>query len=248
MQLEGNISQFPLSELIMLITASAVTGALEVGETNCVGLIFCRDGRVYHATAGKRVGVDAVRRMTEAHDAPFRFIFGAHDANETLWPDPQMLIGFTRRQEQLQRLVRPYFPSLEWVPILWASADEAVHISAAIWPVLAAVDGERSVADISALLGYEPLEIGVTLSELAARGLVNIRPPHKVARPTPNLSTAEDHLERPIVSVEATLSGRRGTLAPISPTGGFCEWMLTGRATAKPKGWFVRPLSLFSHF
>ncbi len=67
---------------------------------------------------------------------------------------------------------------------------ERVRISTTVWPVLAMVDSQRSVAEIAAALGHEPLEIGMALSQLIARGLVNLKPPqqrvaNEPARPTP---------------------------------------------------------------
>src|SRR5262245_6491899 len=160
MKLEGSIRQFPLSDLISMILTSSATGVLEVGAPTLVGQIFCRSGRVYHALAGEQVGVEAVRHLIEAYDAPFRFIADVRHGAETLWPDAQMLIGFARRQEQMLQRMRPYIPSLEWVPVLCApSGRERVRISMTVWPVLALVDGQRSVAEIAAALGHEPFEI-----------------------------------------------------------------------------------------
>jgi hypothetical protein len=233
MKLEGSIRQFPLSDLITMLFTSSATGVLEVGAPALIGQIFCRSGRAYHALAGEQDGVEAIRQLLQASDAPFRFIADVRHATETLWPDAQTLISFARRQEQMLRRVRPYIPSLEWVPVLCASnSHESVRISTAVWPVLAMVDGQRSVAEIAAALGHEPLEVGLTLSQLIARGLVNLKPPQQRVAEAP----AQPQAQLPS-------SGRQAVQSDGS-SGGFFEWLLTGRSEEMPAVWFFRPRAL----
>jgi hypothetical protein len=234
MKLEGSIRQFPLSDLITMLFTSSATGVLEVGAPALIGQIFCRSGRAYHALAGEQDGVEAIRQLLQASDAPFRFIADVRHATETLWPDAQTLISFARRQEQMLRRVRPYIPSLEWVPVLCASnSREDVRISTAVWPVLAMVDGQRSVAEIAAALGHEPLEVGLTLSQLIARGLVNLKPPQQGIATT----AAQPQAQQPA-------SGRQAAVQSDGSSGGFFEWLLTGRSEEIPAVWFFRPRAL----
>ncbi len=245
MKLEGSIRQFPLSDLISMILANSATGVLEVGAPTLVGQIFCRSGHVYHALAGEQDGVEAVRHMIEAYDAPFRFIADVRHAAETLWPDAQMLIGFARRQEQMLRRVRPYIPSLEWVPVLCApNGHEGVRLSVAIWPALALVDGQRSVAEIAAALGHEPLEIGLMLSQLIARGLVNLKPPQRATVNAPP-SPAPERPNQPPAQPVASAPGRGAVAEGDESFGGFFEWLLTGRSGEMPAVWLFRPRVLF---
>jgi hypothetical protein len=234
MQIEGNLHQFPLSELIALMAGSSATGVLEIGEHGRLGRIFCRSSRVYHAEAGAHAGIDAIALILQAGDAPFRFISGVRHTAKTLWPDPQIVIGYTRRYEHLHRQVRRYIPTLDYIPILRASSDDAdIRLSSAIWPALALVDGQRSVAEIAALLVHEPLEIGLMFSELIARGLIAIEPPQRAAPP------ADASQPKSPPSSTASLPNARAA------TGGFFEWVLTGRPDKKPTAWFFHSLALF---
>jgi hypothetical protein len=238
MNLEGNIREFPLSDLLTLVSDSAVTGLIEIGERERAGRIFCSDGRVYHAEAGALAGVDAIRQMLDLQDAPFRFIAGVRHAAETLWPDSQMLIGFIRRQEQFYRRVRQYIPSLAWIPVLCISSGGAsIRLNAAIWPILATMDGQRSVVEIARLLGQEPIEIGLAISDLIGRGLCNIKPPYaasaEAARPA-----------EPVASdAEAVLDAQAPT---EEDAGGFFEWLLTGKSAERPAAWFSRSLMVLN--
>jgi hypothetical protein len=216
-----------------MISDSAVTGLIEISQHEPAGRIFCRDGRVYHAETGGETGVDAIRQMLDLQDAQFRFIAGVHHATETLWPDAQMLIGFIRRQEQFYRRVRQYIPSLAWIPVLCVSSDIAsIRLNAAVWPILALVDGQRSVAENAELLGQEPVEIGLAIGDLIGRGLSNIKPP-RAARPA----------EPPTSESEAVPAEQ----APAEEdTSGFFEWLLTGKSAERPTAWFSRSLMVLN--
>jgi hypothetical protein len=227
--LEGSIQQFPLSELIALMSESSVTGVLEIGAPDCAGRIFCHTGNVYHAEAGNQTGFDAIRQMIQADEAPFRFVSGARHDDETLWPNSLSLIGNVRRQEFLHRRMRRHIPSLEWVPALRAAhGDEEVRLSARLWPALALIDGQRSVAEIAALLGHEPLEIGTLLGQLVARGLAAIKPPR-----TADLRSSEHPA---CDAVPSLIHPADECIAPAVPalSTGFFERLLTGRPAEQP--------------
>ncbi|HEX5689253.1 MAG TPA: DUF4388 domain-containing protein [Roseiflexaceae bacterium] len=222
MQLEGNIRDFPLSELLTLIADSAISGMLEIEQHADVGRIFCRDGRVYHVELREHCDYAALDRLIEWNQASFRFIAGVEHGTETFWPSRQALIGYVRRAERLHRQMRRYIPRLDWIPVLCAFRnDTSVRLSTAIWPILAAVDGQRSVAEIAALIGQEPLEIGVAVSDLIGRGLAYIKPPRAFPDDIAPATSADEE----------------------DTAGSFFEWLLTGRTDQRPAIWFARSLS-----
>ena len=221
MQLEGNIRDFPLSELLALVADSAITGVLEIGDHAESGRIFCRNGCVYHAELHEYRDYQALDRLLEWHHAPFRFIAGVERAAETFWPDRHALIEYARRFERLHRRMRRSIPNLDWIPVLCAfNSDARIRLSAAIWPVLAAVDGQRSVAEIAAHIGHEPLEIGVAIGDLIGRGLANIKPPQAIREQAATATYTSD----------------------AKAAGSFFEWLLTGKTGARPQSWFARSL------
>ena len=224
MQLEGSTQQYPLSELIVLISESSITGVLEIGAPDAIGRIFFRAGQVYHAEAGDASGFDAFRRLIQADNAPFHIILGAHHGDDTLWPDTRSLIGHVRRQELLYQRMRHHIPRLESVPVLRAAnGDAQVRLDAALWPALALIDGQRSVAAIAAELGYEPFEVGMLLGQLVARGLAAIELPQSAAQLSPEQSACDAALgmSEPI--------GEDASSAARPASSGFFERLLTGR-------------------
>jgi hypothetical protein len=227
MQHEGSTREFPLSDLMALISESAVTGVLEIDVPGPIGRVFCQAGQIYHAEAGGQTGFDAFLQLVQADDAPFRFIAGAHHGDKTLWADTLTLIGHVRRQELLCRRMRRYIPTLQSVPALHAAnGDAEVRLSAALWPALALVDGQRNVAAIAAELGYEPFEVGMLLGQLVGRGLAAIKPPQ---------SADDSDAEQPSYDAKSgTTSSKDTATAPAASSMGFFERLLTGRPEPQP--------------
>jgi hypothetical protein len=211
-----------------MISDSSVTGMLEVEGPGAVGRIFCRAGQIYHAEAGDETGFHAFHQLIQADDAPFRFLIGAHHSDETLWVDTLSLIGHVRRQELLCRRMRRHIPMLESIPVLRApNGDAEVCLSATLWPALALVDGQRSVAAIAAELGYEPFEVGMLLGQLVARGLATIKP-----QPAGQISAEELANDTTPGMIEPIAEGAVSP-APTSSSG-FFERLLTGRPEEQP--------------
>jgi uncharacterized protein DUF4388 len=193
LQLKGTLDQFPLRELIEMIVYSSVTGVLELRLGDQVGGLFFYDGRPYHAAASGETGLDAVGRLFEMPSAMFQFIAGHTVTNETLWLDPWEMIERAERQAVQWQRVRPHIPSVAWVPALRSNTGaEHIHINESTWPVLAAVDGQRSVAAIADNIGLTPLDVCVALVSLLDQKLIAIKPPRPgLLEPRPVLPQAK---------------------------------------------------------
>lgn len=183
MQLDGTLDKFPLRELIEMVVYSSVTGVLEMAVGDGIGRLFFRDGRPYHAVAGEQVGADAVAAMFEERDAPFRFVADRDTPESTLWVDPWELIERAEAQARKWAAIRAHIPTLDHVPALRTlqSANQ-IQISEAIWPVLAAVDGQRSVREIAGHLNWVLLDACDGLVDLIDRGLIEIQPQRLMPR------------------------------------------------------------------
>jgi Domain of unknown function (DUF4388) len=222
-QLEGTLTKFPLRELVEMIVYSSVAGVLELRVGDEVGRLFFDDGRPYHAAVGDTTGFDAVCRMFEERDAMFRFIAGSVAGEETLWLDPWDMIERAQRQADLWLSVRPRIPNLAWVPALRSAAGaDHIHINETTWPVLAAVDGRRSVADIAEDLALAPLDVCVALISLLDQGLITMTPARLAPfepRPLPSQTGAASarpssgFFDRILAQAQAEEQDRRPDLA-----------------------------------
>ncbi|HNP74065.1 MAG TPA: DUF4388 domain-containing protein [Kouleothrix sp.] len=208
MQLEGTLDKFPLRELIEMIMYSSVTGVLEVGAGSQIGQVFFSDGRPYHAAVGERVGVEALGVLFEQRDALFRFVADKATAESTLWTDPWDLLDQGSDLASKWLRVRQFVPTLEHVPQLsGAPVQGQIHINETVWPVLSAIDGHRSVQEISAFLNLVMLDTCLALMALVEQGLVLIQPPHFAPHPTlvtPPARAGEPPLRLPPTPADAT--------------------------------------------
>lgn len=182
MQLEGSLSQYPLRELIEMIIYSSVKGMLEVRHEQFSAQLYFRDGQPCHAIAGEIEGIPAVGRMFELPDGTFRFFAGSTPAQETIWHDPVDLMQQAEDLARRWRPIRAHIPALTWVPALTNNATARVQLDASVWPILAAVDGQRDIQSICEQLRNEPYDVCSTLVLLKEQQLVTIVPPEALTR------------------------------------------------------------------
>ena len=162
--------------------AAAVDDATTRGETASGG------GVVAALLRSGALSADTVAPVAfeQVHDAVFELLrwpsgdftlavdeTNPDDVGLRLAPDEVV----TRAAEQRVRwdAAAAVVPSPEAVPVLCASPDPELVIRAADWSVLRLVDGRRRVAEIVDLAGGGQFGTVVTLADLVARGLVQVR-------------------------------------------------------------------------
>jgi hypothetical protein len=219
-QLDGTLDKFPLRELIEMVIYSSVTGVLELHTSDGVAQLFFRDGQPYHAVAGEQAGADAIAAMFEQRDVPFRFVADRESADSTLWTDPWELLDRAEEHARRWAAIRARISSMESVPALrQVPSAEHIQISEAAWPVLAAVDGQRSITEISRHLSWVLLDTCLALLTLIDGGLIALHEPSQAAR----LRRAAE--SSPTAEPAGAHSGSGGESAR-PPANGFLERLL----------------------
>ena len=220
MQLEGTLDKFPLRELIEMVTYSSVTGVLEVQLGAEVGQIFFNDGRPYHALVGLHTGLDATAAMFEVHAAPFRFVADKEHVDSTLWQDSWEIIERSEELSSKWLAIRARIPSMASVPQLYDEpAIGQIQISDTTWPVLAGIDGVRTVEQIAEYLNLVLLDCCLALVALLDRGLITLQVPKPQIQPP--------QLKLPVATPQAT-PARAAVDNPSPPNApnGFLERLL----------------------
>lgn len=175
MQLDGYLSAFPLRELLELATASLVNGAIEVQAPAGVYRLFFVQGTLVHASAPDAYGVEAFWPLFELKDASFRFIAGATTGERTIGEPIRGLITQAEALARQWSRIRPFIPRLDIVPALVLQAkDDHVRIFEEDWPILSAVDGARTIAEVARAAQLDALDVCVGLLRLKERGLVSL--------------------------------------------------------------------------
>jgi hypothetical protein len=181
-KLEGQLSTFPLRELIEMVMYSSVTGMLEVYTNNGPGRLFFQDGRPHHAAINDKVGVAATHELFFDPQARFLFVSGIENNEETVWMDPIELLDSCEAMAQRVGQIKATVPSFEWVPTIIQTATKPVNVAEDDWALLTLIDGVRSVDDIATELFAHVVDIAESLQRMASRGQIALRPPHG-ARP-----------------------------------------------------------------
>ena len=149
-------------------------------------------------------------------------MLGTTSPHETLWMDPWELIERGEERARRWAFVQPYIPGLDWIPVLHTTAaTDHVHISEGAWPVLSAVDGQRSVTAISEHLDLAPVDVCHALAQLVAQQLIVMHAPvselESAPTPEPASQDASGFFER-LIAKTLDEERRRTCLLYTSPS------------------------------
>lgn len=225
MQLDGTLDKFPLRELIEMVIYSSVTGVLKLRVGGGEGQIFFRDGRPYHAVAGDQSGVEAVGSMFEQRDAPFRFVADQVDEAVTLWIDPWDMMDHAQALATSWTYVRRRLPSVDHIPqLVGTPAENQIQINETVWPVLAAIDSQRSIREIAEHQNLVLLDACLAITTLIEQRLVRLQPP-RVVVPAPAQPAARGSLFAPKPAAAEQPAAPAEPAAPAAQNG-FLERLL----------------------
>jgi len=190
-ELEGRLSQIPLTDLLQLFHMNRRTGTIELtrregGGREERGSVQVRDGNLVQATAGSVEGEKALFRLLGWRDGSFSFAPNRVAATpRILTPTRALLMEGMRQLDEWDRM-RGSLPSLEARVLLKVSSSElpsGVHpLTQEVLLLLEIYDRIREVVDHCSHPDYQVLR---TLQTLAERGMVEIR-----EQATPHLGEA----------------------------------------------------------
>lgn len=167
-------------ELLGVLDAAGADGRLRVQAGEAVRRLDFSGGRLTAIDDDLVDGdtgwvADVVLELCTLQSGVFRFDDGPAASPSAGLTADELLAGAERRVSQWQ-LVTRHVPSTTGVPHLaeTAPSDQAIVIASPDWPVLALVDGRRTVGDVVVDSGRRPFEVFETLSRLVAGGIVRL--------------------------------------------------------------------------
>lgn len=185
MKLEGSLDTFPLRELIEMVAYSSVTGALNIFGPGEPGHLYFRDGVLYHIVRGPTQDIDALAEMLEMGSATFTFVSEAEVEQETLWGSLTYHLQCAERIAARWRQLRTYVPNLDLVPLLVSSRESALRrVGQGHQQVLDTIDGQASLRQIAATMGWAELDVAEAIVQMTVDGLVELRSQRVTASPT----------------------------------------------------------------
>lgn len=180
-EVEGKLSQIPLTDLLQLFHMNGRTGTLTLRRQSADGReergeLAIRDGNLVQASVGRVEGEKAVFRLLAWRDGTFAFApVRVGGAPRILTPTRALLMEGVRQLDEWSRL-RGVLPPLDAQVLLTVAKSElpsSVHpLTQEVLMLLEIYDRVRDVVDHCSHPDYQVLR---TLQTLAEKGLVRLR-------------------------------------------------------------------------
>jgi hypothetical protein len=182
MALAGDLSEFPLTDIIQLVDLSKKTGGVHIkGQRSgqmFEGWLYFRDGKIVGATMPGMKPLDAVYTFFTLASGPFRFHEDQRVETPTITTSNEVIImeGIMRQDAwaDIQRVV----PSLAMVPRLVpnpSTGSNEINLEAEGWRILTMVNGKNSVEQIAQRSGLGEFRTCEIIVEFLRNGLIEMR-------------------------------------------------------------------------
>ncbi|GAB4110601.1 MAG: DUF4388 domain-containing protein [Roseiflexaceae bacterium] len=182
MALAGDITEFPLTDIIQLVDLSKKTGGVQIkgkrGQQSLEGWIYFRDGKIIAAQLGNLPPLEAAYTIFTLSSGPFQFHDGLQPEAQTITQSNEMIImeGIMRQEQWAAMQAHAPSPNtvLRLVPNPAASGNE-ISLEADEWRVLTMVNGKNTVSQIAQKSGLGEMRTSDIIVRLLSDGLIEKR-------------------------------------------------------------------------
>ncbi|NJK79572.1 MAG: DUF4388 domain-containing protein [Chloroflexaceae bacterium] len=194
--LEGDLSEFPLTDIIQLVDLSKKTGAVHIqgqrGIQRMEGWLYFRDGKIIGAELPGMAPMEAVYTFFTFSAGPFRFYDDVLLEHPTITTSNEVIIMEGIMRQDAWATIQEQVPSLMMIPRLVpnpSSGTTEINLEAEEWRVLTMVNGKNSVAQIAQRSGLGEFRTCEIIAELLKSGLIEERETNPAERLLPELET-----------------------------------------------------------
>lgn len=178
--LKGDLSEFPLTDIIQLVDLSKKTGGVHIsglrGTQRLEGWIYFRDGKIIGAELPDLSPLEAVYAFFTLASGSFSFIDNAAIPQSTITVSNEVIIMEGIMRQDAWNTMQQQAPSLNMVPRLVpnpSSGATEINLEAEEWRVLTMVNGQNTVAQISHRSGLGEMRTCEIISQLLSNGLID---------------------------------------------------------------------------
>lgn len=184
MALAGDLSEFPLTDIIQLVDLSKKTGGVHIrgqrAGQSFEGWLYFRDGKIVGATMPGLKPLDAVYTFFTLASGPFQFHEDQRIETPTIAVSNEVIImeGIMRQDAWLD--IQRHVPSLDMVPRLVpnpATGSNEINLEAEGWRILTMVNGKNSIEQIAQRSGLGEFRTCEIIAEFLQNGLIEMREP-----------------------------------------------------------------------
>jgi DNA-binding MarR family transcriptional regulator len=182
MALAGELSEFPLTDIIQLVDLSKQTGAVHIkgqrGQQYLEGWLYFRDGKIIAAELSDLPPLEAAYTFFTLTSGPFQFYERTQLPAQTITQSNEVIImeGIMRQDEWVT--LQEHAPGLGMIPRLVpnpASTGTEISLEADEWRVLTMVNGKNTVAQIAQRSGLGEARATEIVARLLSDGLIEKR-------------------------------------------------------------------------
>lgn len=184
MALAGDLSEFPLTDLIQLVQLSKQTGGVHMrgqrGGQTFDGWLFFRDGKIIGASLSGMQPLEAVYTFFTFSSGPFRFHDDKNIETPTIAVSNEVIIMEGVMRQDAWAGIQKQVPSLALVPRLVPNppaGSSDINVAAEEWRVLTMVNGKNSVGQIAQRSGLGEFRTCEIVAQMLQSGLIELREP-----------------------------------------------------------------------
>ncbi len=192
--LEGDLSEFPLTDIIQLVDLSKKTGAVHMhgkrGSQTLEGWLYFRDGKIIGAESPGLPPLEAVYTFFTFTAGPFHFADGVTLEQPTITSSNEVIIMEGIMRQDAWAEAEKQGPPLTMVPRLVpnpSSGTTEINLEAEEWRVLTMVNGRNTIDQIAQRSGLGEYRTREIIAELLANGLIEDRDSYSVETIIPEL-------------------------------------------------------------
>jgi len=180
-ELEGRLSQIPLTDLLQLFHMNRRTGTIEItrrdsGGREERGTVWVRDGNLIQASAGSVEGEKALFRLLAWRDGSFSFTPNrAAVAPKILTPTRALLMEGMRQLDEWDRLRSSLPSSLARVELKVVTSDLPSGVHPLTQEVLLLLEIYDRIGDVVDHCTHSDYQVLRTIQTLAERGMIEVR-------------------------------------------------------------------------
>lgn len=185
MALEGDLSEFPLTDIIQLVDLSKKTGGVHIrgqrGAQPLEGWIYFRDGKIIGAEMPGQTPLETVYTFFTVTAGPFRFHDDVRLETPTISVSNEVIIMEGIMRQDAWASIQEHIPTLSIVPRLVpnpTTGTSEINLEAEEWRVLTMVNGKNTVAQIAQRSGLGEFRTCEIIVQLLQSGLIEKRDDH----------------------------------------------------------------------
>lgn len=182
MALAGDLSEFPLTDIIQLVQLSKQTGGVHIRGLRSgqvfEGWLFFRDGKIIGASLPGQQPLDAVYTFFTLASGPFRFHDDRRLDTPTIAVSNEVIIMEGVMRQDAWASINQHVPSLSMVPRLVlnpTTGSSEINLEPEEWRVLTMVNGKNPIGQIAQRSGLGEFRTLEIVTQLLQNGLIEMR-------------------------------------------------------------------------